>query len=65
MGANCNAVIKGKTTALEMKRLCKEHLASYKVPRRWIFTEEMPYTAGGKIARAQLKDSIERKVISH
>lgn len=59
------AVIKGSTTALEMKRLCKEHLASYKVPRRWIFTEEMPYTAGGKIARAQLKDSIERKVISH
>ncbi|WP_284521941.1 AMP-binding enzyme [Cytobacillus pseudoceanisediminis] len=59
------AVIKGKTDALELKRLCKKHLASYKVPRRWIFTEEMPYTAGGKIARAQLKESFERKVISH
>ncbi|RBP96679.1 long-chain acyl-CoA synthetase [Cytobacillus firmus] len=59
------AVIKGKTDALELKRLCKKHLASYKVPRRWIFTEEMPYTAGGKIARAQLKEAIERKVISH
>ncbi|MBG9543121.1 acyl-CoA synthetase [Cytobacillus firmus] len=59
------AIIKGKTDALELKRLCKNHLASYKIPRKWIFTEEMPYTAGGKIARAQLKDSIERKVISH
>ncbi|MBG9549728.1 AMP-binding protein [Bacillus firmus] len=59
------AIIKGKTDTLELKRLCKKHLASYKVPRKWIFTEEMPYTAGGKIARAQLKDSIERKVISH
>ncbi|WP_264737467.1 AMP-binding protein [Cytobacillus firmus] len=59
------AVIKGKTDALELKRLCKKHLASYKVPRRWIFTEEIPYTAGGKIARAQLKESIESKVISH
>ncbi|USK47708.1 AMP-binding protein [Bacillus sp. CMF12] len=59
------AIIKGKTDALELKRLCKNHLASYKVPRKWIFIEEMPYTAGGKIARAQLKESIERKVISH
>ncbi|WP_370223161.1 AMP-binding protein [Cytobacillus sp.] len=59
------AVIKGKTDVLELKRLCKKHLASYKVPRKWIFTEEMPYTAGGKIARAQLKESIESKVISH
>ncbi|KON88219.1 acyl-CoA synthetase [Sporosarcina globispora] len=59
------AIIKGKTNVLELKRLCKNHLASYKVPRKWIFTEEMPYTAGGKIARAQLKKSIERKVITH
>ncbi|EWG11040.1 AMP-binding protein [Cytobacillus firmus] len=59
------AIIKGNTDALSLKRLCKKHLASYKIPRKWIFTEEMPYTAGGKIARAQLKDSIERKVISH
>ncbi|PAE26142.1 AMP-binding protein [Bacillus sp. 7894-2] len=59
------AVIKGNTDALVLKRLCKNHLASYKVPRKWIFIEKMPYTAGGKIARAQLKDFIERKVISH
>ncbi|MEK3854328.1 AMP-binding protein [Cytobacillus sp. FSL H8-0458] len=59
------AIIKGKTNALELKRLCKKHLASYKIPRKWIFTEEMPYTAGGKIARSQLKESIERKVTSH
>lgn len=59
------AIIKGKTDALELKRLCKNHLASYKIPRRWIFTEEMTYTAGGKIARAQLRESFERKVNSH
>ncbi|MBT2707031.1 AMP-binding protein [Pseudomonas sp. ISL-84] len=59
------AVIKGKASTLELKRLCKNHLAAYKLPRKWFFVDEMPYTTSGKIARAKLKDSIESKVITH
>lgn len=48
------AVVKGRVTSLELKRLCKIHLASYKIPRRWFFLEEIPYTTSGKIARAEI-----------
>ncbi|WP_394139823.1 AMP-binding protein [Cytobacillus oceanisediminis] len=59
------AVVKGQASTLDLKRFCKKHLAAYKVPRKWFFLDEMPYTTSGKIARAQLKDSIESKVTSH
>ncbi|GLB60099.1 AMP-binding protein [Cytobacillus sp. NCCP-133] len=59
------AVIKGYASTLELKRLCKHHLAAYKVPRKWFYLDEMPYTTSGKIARAKLRDSIESKVISY
>ncbi|MFJ7746823.1 AMP-binding protein [Peribacillus sp. NPDC097295] len=58
------AVIKGDATKMELKRFCKTKLASYKVPRKWFFIEDMPLTASGKIARAQIKQMIEKKVIS-
>jgi long-chain acyl-CoA synthetase len=58
------AVVKGKVTKLELKRLCKLHLSSFKIPRKWYFLTEMPYTTSGKIARAQLRELIESKVIS-
>lgn len=64
-GQMAAAVIKGKASALELKRLCKNHLAAYKIPRKWFFLDQMPYTTSGKIARAQLKDSIESKVTSY
>ena len=58
--------------ALESKQLadrvfqyCKNKLASYKVPRKWVFVEEMPYTSSGKIARAKLIEVIGSKVKSH
>ncbi|MDR4949811.1 AMP-binding protein [Neobacillus cucumis] len=58
------AVVKGKGSALELKRLCKKYLSSYKIPRKWFFLSEMPYTTSGKIARAELIKQIESKVTS-
>ncbi|USK60077.1 AMP-binding protein [Peribacillus asahii] len=55
------AVIVGTAPKLELKRLCKQHLAAYKVPRKWFFIEEMPLTVSGKIARAQVQEWIEGK----
>ncbi|MFL0365762.1 AMP-binding protein [Pseudobacillus sp. 179-B 2D1 NHS] len=59
------AVIKGRATKQPLKRLCKEQLASYKIPRKWFFMEDIPMTAGGKIARAKLKEELEKGVSSH
>jgi long-chain acyl-CoA synthetase len=39
---------------LELRRFCKPHLSSYKIPRKWFIVSEMPYTSTGKIARAEL-----------
>jgi long-chain acyl-CoA synthetase len=59
------AVIKGKPEKLELQRLCRNRLSSYKVPRKWVFIDEMPHTTSGKIARAQLKSLLESKVKSY
>jgi len=44
-----------KATEPEIKRLCLEHLANYKVPREIIFTESLPKTADGRIAKEELR----------
>ncbi|WP_088043366.1 AMP-binding protein [Bacillus sp. EAC] len=59
------AVIKGKSNSLELKRFCKLYLSSYKIPRKWFFQNDMPYTTSGKIARAELIKQIESKVTRH
>lgn len=56
------AVVKGKSSSLELKRFCKKHLSSYKIPRKWFFRAEMPYTTSGKIARAKLRKQIESEL---
>lgn len=56
------AVVKGQSSPLELKRFCKKHLASYKIPRKWFFLTELPYTTSGKIARAELIKRLESKV---
>jgi fatty-acyl-CoA synthase len=40
----------------ELVAHCREHLASFKLPRRWAFVEAMPLTASGKIRRTELRD---------
>ncbi|MCQ6280455.1 AMP-binding protein [Bacillus sp. EB600] len=64
-GQIVTAVVKGTASRLDLKRVCRQNLASYKVPRKWVFVEELPYTSSGKIARAKLKELIESKVESH
>lgn len=62
-GETVTAVVKGKASKQELKHWCKDYLTSYKIPRRWYFIEEMPLTTSGKIARAQLKEQLERMKI--
>lgn len=57
-------VVQGEVSTLELKRLCKAHLASYKVPRKWVFIEEMPLTTSGKIARGELQALLEKELVS-
>ena len=57
-------VVQGEVAELDLKRLCKTHLASYKVPRKWYFIEEMPLTTSGKIARGELRALLEEKRVS-
>ncbi len=40
----------------ELVAHCREHLASFKLPRRWAFVETLPLTASGKIRRNELRD---------
>lgn len=61
-GQIVTAVVVGNTSKKELVKHCKRELASFKVPRKWIFLEEMPHTISGKIARAELKHLIESKV---
>lgn len=43
-------------TETELTTFCRERLAGYKLPRRVIFVAELPLTASGKIARADVPD---------
>ena len=58
-GETPRAVIKLKAgeeaTEPEIKKFCLEHLANYKVPREFIFTESLPRTADGRIDKEKLR----------
>jgi len=45
-----------RVTEAEIIEFCREHLASFKVPRRVTFVNEWPMTGAGKIQRYVLKD---------
>ncbi|MFJ9203406.1 acyl-CoA synthetase [Bacillus velezensis] len=64
-GSIAVAVIDGHANVKELKKQCREQLAAYKIPKKWLFSE-IPETAGGKIARAavqkQAKDMMEWKL---
>jgi acyl-CoA synthetase (AMP-forming)/AMP-acid ligase II len=38
----------------ELKQFCREHLASYKVPRVFEFLDDLPRTGSGKPDRRRL-----------
>ena len=53
---------KGKITEEELINYCKEHLSSYKRPKKIIFLsmEEMPRTSSGKILHRVLRDKYSK-----
>jgi acyl-CoA synthetase (AMP-forming)/AMP-acid ligase II len=42
----------------ELIAYCRQHLASFKVPRRIIFVTDWPMTGAGKIQRFVMKESL-------
>jgi fatty-acyl-CoA synthase len=40
----------------EIRRFCRERIASFKVPRRVCFTDSLPRTASGKIQKFRLRE---------
>jgi fatty-acyl-CoA synthase len=50
-------------TEEEIMNYCRQHLASFKVPRRVVFISDWPMTGGGKIQRYVLKESLAQGVM--
>lgn len=48
------------TTEEALRAFCREHLAPYKVPKRILFCDALPYTGPEKLDRAQLRAWVER-----
>jgi acyl-coenzyme A synthetase/AMP-(fatty) acid ligase len=42
-------------TEAELDGWCRERLAGYKVPRRWLFVSGLPRSEGGKLLRRRLE----------
>jgi long-chain acyl-CoA synthetase len=54
-GEEVAACVAGDATEEELRRLCSGNLPGWQVPRRWLFCEEIPVNARGKISRADLR----------
>ena len=50
-------------TEQEIMDYCRQHLASFKVPRRVVFVNDWPMTGAGKIQRYVLKESLAQGVM--
>ncbi|MGI8837521.1 MAG: benzoate-CoA ligase family protein [Pyrinomonadaceae bacterium] len=42
----------------QLNKLAREHLPRFKQPRRYVFVDELPYTATGKIQRFKLREGL-------
>jgi malonyl-CoA/methylmalonyl-CoA synthetase len=49
------AFVAGEFDAAELEQRCREHLASFKVPRRFVRVDSLPRTALGKVQKHLLK----------
>ncbi|MCB0163670.1 MAG: AMP-binding protein, partial [Anaerolineae bacterium] len=43
------------TTPEELQAFCGQHLARYKIPKEFIFTDSLPYSPYGKVMKTELK----------
>jgi acyl-CoA synthetase (AMP-forming)/AMP-acid ligase II len=48
-------VVGDGATEAELDGWCRERLAGYKVPRRWLFVSGLPRSEGGKLLRRRLE----------
>jgi fatty-acyl-CoA synthase len=46
--------------AEELEAFVRERLAPYKVPKRWVFVDELPMTASGKVQKFVLREHLAR-----
>lgn len=46
----------------DVQRFCRERLAGYKVPRKFIYTDVLPRNASGKILKYQLREETKNEV---
>jgi fatty-acyl-CoA synthase len=44
-----------QATEEELKAFCGEHLARYKIPKKVVFADDLPYSSYGKVLKAELK----------
>jgi acyl-CoA synthetase (AMP-forming)/AMP-acid ligase II len=44
----------------ELERYCRERLAGYKVPRRFLYVDALPRNAGGKVLKTELRTVARR-----
>ena len=49
----------GSAAAEELAAYCRDHLASFKTPRRIVFVERLPKTALGKVQKQVLKQTLD------
>ncbi len=42
-------------SADELRQFCRQRLASYKVPKRVVFADALPYSPYGKVIKAELR----------
>lgn len=54
-----------KITPKELRDYLTEHVAHYKIPRRFIFSDELPRTATGKIMKKELRKIYKEKEVKH
>jgi acyl-CoA synthetase (AMP-forming)/AMP-acid ligase II len=45
----------------ELQRHCEAALPRFKQPRRYIFVDELPYTATGKVQRFKLREQLRQE----
>jgi acyl-CoA synthetase (AMP-forming)/AMP-acid ligase II len=50
--------LRSAATAGELDEFCKQRIGGYKRPRRYIFVEELPKSATGKILKAELRERL-------
>ena len=46
----------------DLESFCRKRLAGYKLPRRWVFADEIPRTISGTVERAAVRDRLRAAV---